>query len=491
MLSLKSENVFLLAMLVVISTQVHAVRWNDGNGGAARDYYNLAAKLPWAKKLGDWKDANEQNWGPSPFSIQKIISQPSNSKVSFDVTTLVNSWKVGKFENEGFFLRGIKGRSVIEFFSKENGEQVRPRLVITTDLDRYFLIPIADTYLDGSTYKSLGRKKLIKVTSSSPSLIYFDLDLIQKDETIISAKLELTVRKIYNRGLLEIGVFQVSPAPESSEHSETKMGLASAYSWDKGLEDSPDVYHSTGFEERSWTRAWMDGGKMGRVESANKKQNNFEPLSGNALSATMDKGKNSALNQRFKFVDNGFTEPEKAYFRYYLRLGDNWNQTVSGGKLPGFAGTYNKAGWGSRKPDGTNGWSARGSFLKTIMLGSEKLNPIGSYVYHVDQYGNYGSGWTWDKQGGALLKNNRWYCIEQYIQVNTPGNNDGVFMAWLDGKKVFEKKGLKFRTTNDLKIEEVWLNIYHGGMALSPRDQTAYIDNFVVAKKYIGPINMR
>jgi hypothetical protein len=146
MASLKSECIFLLALLVVISTQVHAVRWNDGNGGAARDYYNHAAKLPWAKKLGDWQDANQQNWGSSPFSIQKIKSQPSNSKVSFDVTTLVNAWKVGKFENEGFFLRGVKGRSVIEFYSRENGREVSPQLVINTTLGSYVLEASADTY---------------------------------------------------------------------------------------------------------------------------------------------------------------------------------------------------------------------------------------------------------------------------------------------------------------------------------------------------------
>lgn len=29
--------------------------------------------------------------------------------------------------------------------------------------------------------------------------------------------------------------------------------------------------------------------------------------------------------------------------RYYLRFGDNWKPVVDGGKLPGFAGTYNKA----------------------------------------------------------------------------------------------------------------------------------------------------
>jgi len=89
----------------------------------------------------------------------------------------------------------------------------------------------------------------------------------------------------------------------------------------------------------------------------------------------------------------------------------------------------------------------------------------------------------------ALLKNNTWYCIEQFVRLNTPGQTDGLLIAWRDGKKVFEKKNLQFRTSRVLKIEDVWMNIYHGGLDPSPTEQTVYIDNFVVAKDYIGQVN--
>jgi hypothetical protein len=39
-----------------------------------------------------------------------------------------------------------------------------------------------------------------------------------------------------------------------------------------------------------------------------------------------------------------------------------------------------------------------------------------------------------------------------------------------------------------LKIEQIWMNVYHGGTTPSPRDQHLYVDNVVVAKKYIGPM---
>ena len=53
-------------------------------------------------------------------------------------------------------------------------------------------------------------------------------------------------------------------------------------------------------------------------------------------------------------------EPEEIYFRYYLRLGNDWNPTTDGGKLPGISATYSRVGWGGRKADGMTGWSMRG-----------------------------------------------------------------------------------------------------------------------------------
>ena len=39
--------------------------------------------------------------------------------------------------------------------------------------------------------------------------------------------------------------------------------------------------------------------------------------------------------------------------------------------------------------------------------------------------GKYGSAWIWEKNQLGYLVNNRWYCIEQYARMNTPGVEDG------------------------------------------------------------------
>lgn len=50
---------------------------------------------------------------------------------------------------------------------------------------------------------------------------------------------------------------------------------------------------------------------------------------------------------------------------------------------------------------------------------------------------------------------------------------------------------LRFRLTDKLKIEQVWMNLYHGGMTPSPHDQHVFIDNVVIAKSYIGPMSSK
>ena len=59
--------------------------------------------------------------------------------------------------------------------------------------------------------------------------------------------------------------------------------------------------------------------------------------------------------------------------------------------------------------------------------------------------------------------------------------------AWLDGVLIFDRKGLRYRDISDLRIETLWMNVYHGGIEKAPRDISLYIDNVVIARDYIGP----
>lgn len=237
------------------------------------------------------------------------------------------------------------------------------------------------------------------------------------------------------------------------------------------------------FESNTWYEEWGLRRKDVHTDTvAEDPVRKFEPLDGKALRIKVDRGGHYGTSLNFRFKQHLGAEPEGVYFRYYLRLADDWNP-VRGGKLPGISGTYGRAGWGGRPSNGRNGWSARGLFLGQ----KNGKTPVGFYCYHADMKGRYGSDWVWDVDRLGYLDNNRWYCIEQFAKMNTPGQNDGVLRGWIDGKPAFEKTDIRMRDVEELKIDGVWLNVYLGGSWTAQSDHHLYIDNVVIASQYIGP----
>ncbi|UCF14340.1 MAG: hypothetical protein JSW59_13075 [Phycisphaerales bacterium] len=261
------------------------------------------------------------------------------------------------------------------------------------------------------------------------------------------------------------------------------------YDWQRFMDfadrhfKSSDVIFSCDFESDGWFEQFGMREGPARVDTiASDPARKFEPLSGKALRIKVDRGGHYGTSIMYRFKEQIGAEPEEIYFRYYLRFADDWNPQ-RGGKLPGISGTYNRAGWGGRPSNGRNGWSARGLFKGQ----SDGKTPIGYYCYHADMRGRYGSGWTWEQQERGYMLNNRWYCIEQYARMNTPGKNDGILRAWIDGTPAFEKTDIRMRDVATLKIEAVWLNVYLGGTWTSRSDHHLYIDDVVIARSYIGP----
>jgi hypothetical protein len=74
--------------------------------------------------------------------------------------------------------------------------------------------------------------------------------------------------------------------------------------------------------------------------------------------------------------------------------------------------------------------------------------------------------------------------------MNTPGQNDGVLRAWIDGRLAYERTDWRWRDVDSLKIERIWMNVYHGGTVPAPQDVHLYIDNVVIARQYIGPMSL-
>ena len=247
--------------------------------------------------------------------------------------------------------------------------------------------------------------------------------------------------------------------------------------------DASGVVFQCDFESETWWREWGERQQPKRTQTVSEdRQRKFEPHNGKALRIHVEQGGHYGVSLAYEFAERTGSEPEEIWFRYDIRLADDW-RPERGGKLPGIAGTYGRAGWGGRQVNGADGWSARGSFRGR----DDGHTPIGFYCYHADMRGRYGDQWTWDDGGFRGLENNRWYCIEQYVKMNTPRKNDGILRGWVDGKLVFEKADVRMRDVAALKIETVWINVYHGGKWTATNDHHLYIDDVAISSNRIGP----
>lgn len=466
-------------------------RLSDAKDGATCDYFNRGAGGAWQRRGGDWLDASAKMNGDDAYGSVTITSKAAASLFDIDVTRLVAEWASQKRNPaHGLMIRSIGARhGTSDIASRESSDPSRrPVLLIVARGGEQQTIPAAaDAYLDCTSEKGLGTQNRMKVSRGVNAILRFDLPSELDPRTVSKAALRFEIVKQYGDSVL--GVFASYPSP--SPDIEPRQGLAASYPDDAGIGKDPNVWFATGFESRLWQSEWTEYDP--RSETAiidNEADLGFTPLLGKALRVTLVKGKNLGLDLRYLFQRTETGEPDEAYFRYYLRFAKDWTPDVDGGKLPGFAGTYGRAGWGMRKSTGSDGWSMRGCFF--IQPSAENPyhshTPVGTYAYHLDLDGPSGEGWRWPLGRLAALERNRWYSVEQYFKVNTPGKSDGVLRAWIGGRLVFERTDIRVRTTTDLKIESVWFNVYHGGVTPPPRDMHLYIDNVVIAKKYIGPM---
>ena len=248
------------------------------------------------------------------------------------------------------------------------------------------------------------------------------------------------------------------------------------------LKTRKDILFFSGFESESWFSSWglawgPEPSDQGSIVMGS------EALERRSLRVKYPKGTFSSgggLQSLTDFGKLGLEPRESIYLRYYVRFEPGFD-FVKGGKLPGLAG--GKGNTGGHKPSGTDGWSARAMWRAD--------GKIVQYVYHPGQPGDYGEDFEWNFGGcPRFFKPGRWYCLETYVQMNTPGKKDGVIRSWLDGEMALEIIHLRFRDVDSIKIDKLYFETFFGGGDASwatPRDQFAYFDDFVLAENYIGP----
>jgi len=117
---------------------------------------------------------------------------------------------------------------------------------------------------------------------------------------------------------------------------------------------------------------------------------------------------------------------ESAYMRYCVKFEDGFD-FKQGGKLPGFMG--GGEAWrrsGGNQPNGSNGWTLR------FMWREDGELFIYAYVPRSDN-GKWGkNGWGQYIPTNIKLNTGQWHCIEQFVDVGTPGNDNGQLRVWVD-----------------------------------------------------------
>jgi len=243
---------------------------------------------------------------------------------------------------------------------------------------------------------------------------------------------------------------------------------------------TPWLYHEA-FEDSSWDQGWKQGWAKKTSVAI------IDGYVGSALQATISPGFHHGIDRRLPLKKVVGREPNQLWFRYMVRIDEGW-LNESSGKLPGPAGVYSHTGAGGYPSTSSNpGWSAR------IMFGSARYvedpsttTRLGYYAYHLNQPNKYGEGLMFNDVG--VLRHGEWYCLQGHIQLNTPGEHDGVLEAWIDGRSAFSRTDLAFRRAGEehIAINWFWTDIYFGGKQTPTIEQSVTIDELFVSSYRVG-----
>ncbi|WP_433291048.1 polysaccharide lyase [Pseudonocardia sp. CA-142604] len=134
--------------------------------------------------------------------------------------------------------------------------------------------------------------------------------------------------------------------------------------------------------------------------------------------------------------------------RYQLRFPAGFD-FVKGGKLPGLYGGTTTSG--QQIPDGTNGFSTR------YMWRADGNGEIYAYLPTSRNHGTSLGRGCWQFTPGT------WTTLRQRVQLNTPGLSNGRITVWQDDNLVLDHTGLRFRTTDQLRIQGLFFSTFFGG----------------------------
>jgi hypothetical protein len=264
-------------------------------------------------------------------------------------------------------------------------------------------------------------------------------------------------------------------------------GLAAKYPGDRGIEKDPAVIYADGFES-DVLRGWddQDGNQPPKVRLVQDRTVVHSGRQAVQLEAPPGKGAGADL---VKMIAPG---RDVVYARWYCRFAPDFDQ----GNLMHFvqlAGLRERwqLGRSGEKPDGTDFFCTS---LEPWRNWGRHPAPgaLGFYTYCVDMKRDpsgpyYGNPFR-PLDSPVLVDRGRWYCLEMMAKVNHPDRADGEQAFWIDGQLKGRYPGIRWRTTEKLKINCLWMLLY---IHDNGQPNRVWFDDVVIATEYIGPLVAR
>ena len=229
---------------------------------------------------------------------------------------------------------------------------------------------------------------------------------------------------------------------------EEKVGIASEYPGDRGIDTDSRVVFYENFEDRSLDDIVSRWGNAKHVDNMALSES-IPPASSGRYSLNIVN--NGQMYTHFEGVDTLFA-------RFYVKFHEKTGYTHH---FVTFFADANPTPW----PKGGAGRAPAGDQMFSVTIEPHglrgRVDPPGIWTFYNYWHEMQGGWGNYFYDSFDPIEPGRWYCVEVMIKANSsPELSDGIQAFWIDGQLKGHFTDFNWRTTSDLKINTIWLLYY-------------------------------
>lgn len=264
----------------------------------------------------------------------------------------------------------------------------------------------------------------------------------------------------------------------TNSSANIEYGLANEYPYDIGIENHSAVIYASGFETQDWSIRDFSHPEILDYGGHFIKDFSLSYLDNGVLEYQNLQGSHKPSTYNIVVPEN-----DQIFLRWYRKYEPGFDFACQV-KTNGVYASAPDASGGGVKPTGYDKFSLKLQIWPVNGGGGKPL----IYTYHPEQPGGYGESLKQNIGAPAIIQPGNWYSFEIMLKANTPGQHNGEIKLWINGELKAHYTGMRFRDTDDLKINQLNITAYVGGLCTAPKNQKVWDDNLVLATEYIGPM---